>query len=267
MLSLRECWRKQEIVWGPSLKLRDPAIIEILGHAGIRSVVIDQEHATLSEESIEHLIRTSILVGVIPVVRVAENRAPLISKALDMGAMGVVVPHVTTGEDAVAAVRAAKFFPLGERGLDPTVRAGSYSFQEPDAYYQHSNDHTAIIVQIEGADGVANAADIVGTPGLDAVFIGPYDLSQSMGIPGQVRDPSLRQAMVDIVALCQEVGVVVGTFAGNMPDLEHWLGAGIRYFWYSTDNLMFASQSRAMVADVAAATRRYRDVVVITNGS
>ncbi len=267
MLSLRECWRQQEVVWGPSLKFRDPAIIEILGHAGFRSVVIDQEHATLSEESIEHLIRAALLVGVIPVVRVAENRAPLISKALDMGAMGVVVPHVTTAEEAAAAVRAAKFYPLGERGLDSTVRAGDYSFQDPDTYYQHSNDHTAIIVQIEGAVGVANAAEITATPGLDAVFIGPYDLSQSLGIPGQVRDPALRQAMADIVALSQEAGIVVGTFAGNLPDLEHWLNAGIRYFWYLTDNIMLAAQSRAVAADVTSAVRRYGEITVITNGS
>ncbi len=251
MLSLRECWRQDELIWGPSLKFRDPAIIEILGHAGIRSVVIDQEHATLSEEIIEHLIRAALLVNVIPVVRVAENRAPMISKALDMGAMGVVVPHVTTAAEAAAAVQAAKFYPLGNRGLDPTVRAGNYSFQEPGTYYQHSNEQTAIIVQIEGAVGVENAAEIVATPGLDAVFIGPYDLSQSLGIPGQVRDPLLRQAMTDIVALSREAGIVVGTFAANIPDLEFWLDAGIRYFWYSTDNIMLAAQSRTVVGEVS----------------
>lgn len=247
MLSLNERFRQGHVIWGPALKFNDPAVVEILGKVGFHFVFIDREHATLDELAVEHLIRTALLTGIAPVVRVAENRAAMISKALDMGALGVVVPHVTTPEDAEQAVRAAKFYPLGERGVDPTVRAGGYSLLDPSEYYRKSNEHTAIILQLEGVEAIEKVEEIVAIPAIDAIFIGPYDLSQSMGIPGQVQDAELRRKMMMVIDACKKADITIGTFVGSLEDFDFWVDAGVQFILYSTDSIMFASESKRVV--------------------
>lgn len=249
--SFRDEWRSGATIFSLVLKLRDPGLVELLGACGFRSVVIDFEHAVLSEPAAEALIRAAQGAGLWPVVRVQENRGPLIGKALDMGAAAVVVPHVTTAADAERAVQAAKFFPLGERGVDPTVRAGGYSTTPPAEYYAASNSGTALLVQVEGLEGVRNLEAIAATPGLDGIFIGPYDLSQSMGIPGQVRHPELRAHMQRVVDVCAERGLMVGTFAGTPEDVRDWRAAGIRYFWCGTDVGLIAAEARRAAAALA----------------
>ncbi len=244
MLNLNKMFRRGHIIWGSVLKFNDPAVVEILGTVGFQFVLIDREHATLDELAVEHLIRAALLTGIAPVVRVSENRAPMISKALDMGASGVVVPHITTRADAERAVRAAKFYPLGERGVDSTVRAGNYSLFNPTEYYRTSNENTAIILQLEGLEAVENVEEIVAVPAIDAIFVGPYDLSQSMGIPGQVQDAELRRKMKMVIAVCKQVDITIGTFVGSLDDFEFWVDAGVQFFWYSTDSVMFASEAK-----------------------
>jgi 4-hydroxy-2-oxoheptanedioate aldolase len=253
--SLRATWEQGQTLFSVVLKLADPAVVELLGRCGFASVVIDQEHATLAEPVVEQLIRCAQGAGLAPVVRVQENRGPLIGKALDMGAAAVVVPHVTTAADAARAVRAAKFWPLGERGVDPTVRAGGYSTVPSADYYAASNRETALLVQVEGMEGVRNVEAIAATPGLDGIFIGPYDLSQSMGIPGQVRDPALRAHMRQVVQVCQAHGLIIGTFAATPEDVAHWVAAGIRYIWCGTDVGMLAAEARRVAAGLAASVQ------------
>lgn len=258
MVSLRERCIQDGAVFSLVLKWRDPGVVELAGMCGFASVVIDQEHATLDEVTAEGLIRAAQGCGVLPIMRVQDNRASLIGKALDMGAAGVVVPHVSTGDDALRAVNAAKFHPVGGRGLDPTVRAGGYSTKPPLAYYAEANRETALLVQIEGIEGVRNLDAIVRTPGLDGIFIGPYDLSQSMGIPGQVQHPELRAHMHRIVDACHENGLFVGTFAATLDEVSYWLNAGIRYFWCATDVGLFAREARRVaesLADVVTASQ------------
>lgn len=258
-LNLKEKLNQGEVLWGPFLKFRDPAIVEILGRVGFHFVIIDEEHGTLNAETTEELIRAASLSGIAPIVRVADNRPVFISRALDMGASGILVPHVSQAADAAKVVSAAKFWPLGQRGVDPTVRAGGYSTIEATKYYKDSNIETVIILQIEGLEGVQNAEEIASVSGVDVIFVGPYDLSQSMGILGEVKDAKLLNTIKEVISICEKRNIVSGVFAGSVEDFEYWIDAGVQLVAYLPDCVMFASAcSKAAQALAAKYRERHR---------
>ncbi|HSW35531.1 MAG TPA: aldolase/citrate lyase family protein [Candidatus Limnocylindrales bacterium] len=223
------------IAVGPFIKLTSPAIVEIFGHAGFDFVVIDTEHGPMNIESAENLVRAAKLVGITPIIRVRSNDPSLISRALDIGAGGVQVPQVSTAEQAKSVVRASRFAPDGERGVCCYVRAASYSHVNKHTYFKQANRDILVIVHIEGAEGVANLPDIVTVEGIDVIFIGPYDLSQSLGIPGEVEHPLVIGKMQQIVKVARKAGVVVGTFVDDINAAKKWMNAGIQYVSYSVD--------------------------------
>lgn len=226
---------QDEVVFGPFMKLNNPAIVEIFGNSGFDFVIIDTEHGPTSMETAENLVRAAELVGATPIVRVSSNDSDKISRALDIGAQGIQIPQISNKADAEKAVKSAKFFPLGERGVCRFVRAASYSAKERYKYFSESNYETLIILQIEGLEGVKNIDEILKVDGIDILFLGPYDLSQSLGIPGQVDDPAVEKEMLKVVRKAREQGKVVGTFVDNVYEAVKWKKAGIKYISYSVD--------------------------------
>ena len=220
---------------GPFAKTSDPAMIECMGLAGFDFFIVDLEHGPGTIESAQNLIRAASLHGMTPIVRVGENNESHISKALDIGAMGVQVPQINKREDAVKVVEAAKFSPLGKRGVCRFVRAAGYSSMDKEEYFRASNQNTLIILQIEGKEGIENLDDILDVDGVDIIFIGPYDLSQSMGITGQIHHPEVLNAMKEVVKRAKTRNKIVGTFVDTPEDLKTWREQGVRYLSYKVD--------------------------------
>ncbi|MFB6308908.1 MAG: HpcH/HpaI aldolase/citrate lyase family protein [Haloarculaceae archaeon] len=204
-----------------------PMVAETLGETGMDFVILDQEHGPLTAETSASLTMGLDNTDTASVVRVRENSKPEIQRALDIGAQGVQIPQIETLEDAQEAAAAANFSPIGERGLSQYVRAGDYVGS--DTYTDDQNERTTVIIHVEGQRGVDNIEDILSVEGIDVIFLGPYDLSQSLGIPGQVRDERVEELMSEVAEKAEEAGRVVGTFADDPEMARRWMDAGVQY--------------------------------------
>ncbi len=239
----------QRVVTGTFSKSSDPAFIEIMGHAGFDFVVLDLEHGPNTVQSLQNLIRAAAVTDLFPIVRVKAQNPSHISEVLDVGAGGIQVPNIGGREDVERVVRAARFAPLGMRGVCRFVRAADYSSLDRYDYFARSNQ-TLIILQVEGAEAVGNIRDILSVPGVDVVFIGPYDLSQSLGVPGNVDDPRVTEAMKRIVEECLRRNVVVGTFVDTIEAARKWRAAGVKYLCYSVDVGLFTEKCREIISSL-----------------
>lgn len=215
-------------------KTSDPAFIEVMGYAGLDYVIIDLEHGPNSIQTAQNLIRAAQVSGVFPVIRVKENAPFVMGEALDIGAGGIQVPQVTTKKDAQDIIERVKFHPDGIRGVCRFVRAADYSAKDRFEYFSDANK-SVIILQIEGETGISNINEILTVKGIDVIFVGPYDLSQSLGLTGQVNHPAVENKMLEIVQKCAEKNITVGTFADTPADAKKWRSRGVKYISYSVD--------------------------------
>lgn len=232
---LKDRLQNGDCLFGPFINLCHPAVMEIAGIAGFDFAIIDTEHGEISTDRAVDMIRAAKLAGISPVVRVYGNQPELISKALDIGAEAVQIPQISSRTEAQAAVWAAKFSPEGCRGANRYVRAARYSAADKAAYFAKANQETAVIIQVEGKTGLDNLAEIVTVPGIDVLFIGPYDLSASLGIPGQVEHPLIMEAMNKTMELAQKAGVSIGFFVDDARSAVKWKKAGVQYLSFAAD--------------------------------
>ncbi len=247
--------RQGQVLIGSFFRIPSPDLVEIFGEAGFDFIVIDQEHGPLGTETVSNLVRACDLVGMPALVRVPDNQPWLIQHALDVGALGILVPQVGTAAAAEQVVRSSKFAPEGARGVCRNVRAARYSARDRFKYFQESNRDTLVAVQIEGKEGVDNLASILKVPGLDMVFLGPYDLSQSLGIPGQVDHPRVTSAMEEVIAMCRRAGVVAATYADNIDVAVQWAKRGVQFLCVGIDTALIYDLTRKMVAQFRSAAR------------
>jgi len=191
--TLKEKLRNGERVMGCIIKGWAPWV-ELCGMVGFDFVFIDAEHGPLSESDCEELVRAAEVTGIIPLIRVRKNEPELILRYLDIGAMGIIVPGISSVDEAESAVKAVKYFPRGERGLS-TTRASDYGLKLPlSEYVSFANEQTMVMTVIENMDGINNIADILKVDGMDGAFIGTTDLSQSLGVPGQGKSELVQTA-------------------------------------------------------------------------
>lgn len=239
----------QDGVLGVFSKTEDPAVIEALGYAGMDFVIIDLEHGPNTIRSAQNLIRSAQLSGVFPIIRVKEENPGVMTEALDVGAGGIQVPQVCSKADAEAVMERVRFSPLGNRGVCRFVRAAHYSAMDRFEYFKQANE-AVIVLQIEGKEGIDNLEQILEVPGIDVIFIGPYDLSQSLGVVGQIDHPLVEQEMLRIVQVCAGKGITVGTFTDTVANARKWRKLGVRYIAHSVDMGIFHDACRGLIADI-----------------
>ena len=233
--NLKKALHDSKIVFGPFLKITDPAVVEIMGFAGFDFVIIDAEHGPISMENAQNMIRAAETANITPIIRVGNNDEALILRALDIGAQGVEIPQINCKSDALRAVKSVKYSPQGECGVCRYVRAANYSSMDKFKYFKSANEETMIIAHIEGVEGINNLDEILSVPGMDVIFIGPYDLSQSLGIPGQVNHPLVTDKMKEVVSKCKVNKVATGTFADDIETAKSWVSLGVQYMSFSVD--------------------------------
>lgn len=225
--TLRKRLQDGETSVGTIQVVDSPQVSEAIGVAGMDFVIFDQEHGPLTAETSLAMAAAAQVGGTEPIVRVRTNAEHEIQRALDIGSAGVMIPQVETQADAKAAVNAARFAPLGERGLSQYVRAGEYAGM--NEYTKRQNEETTLIVQIEGKRGVENVQEIVAVEGIDVIFLGPYDISSSLGIPGQVHDSEVRELMAEVCDVAANSETIVGTFADDTEMAQQWIEAGAQF--------------------------------------
>lgn len=189
----------------------DVGLMEFMGYQGWDCFVFDGEHGVIDAAQAEHLIRAAELRDVTPLVRVSNKQPDTILRYLDVGAQGIVAPRVDNGPQAAAVVKAIKYPPLGMRGL-AGVRAATFGHETNlAAHVEQSNLETLTIVQIESAEAVQNIDAILATAHVDVVFIGPADLSLSLGVPGDTGNPAVKEAINHVFQHARAADVAVGT--------------------------------------------------------
>ena len=232
---LKDKINKGQTMYGPFCKIQDPAIVEIAALSGFDFVIIDMEHGPYSIESAQNMIRAAEARGITPVVRVTENSETLILRTLDIGAKCIQIPQICTKADAEKVVKATKFYPKGERGMCRYVRAAEYTNIEGSDQFGKANDSVISIIHIEGMEGIENLSEILLVDGIDIIFLGPYDLSQSCGVPGQVNHEKVVKAMKDAVKRAKKHGKAVGTFTETPEKAKMWKDIGVQYISYAVD--------------------------------
>lgn len=247
MFSLKEKLKHGENVYGPFWRTSACALVEILGNVGFDFFVIDMEHGPHSVETVGMLIRVANMSRVAPIVRVPENTKSAISRALDRGATGILVPHVSTKAETQKVVSASKFFPNGERGMDIHGRPANYGMVSKEQYLSEANQNTLVAIQIENLQGVKGLKDILEVKGIDVIFIGPYDLSQSMGIPGQVSHPELISEMEKMVKLIRGAGTVAGIYVDDPQTAKRWTDLGVQFISILIDVLIFYQGCKSLL--------------------
>jgi len=209
--ALKKAIREGRILCGMSVSTPVPSFLEIVGRSGFDFVYIDIEHSTISLESLPSMVMASELSGMATLVRVPENDATWVRKVLEVGADGVIVPHVNTREEAEMAVRSARFPPEGIRGFGALVRSSGFNLPQMSMseYTRRSNEGVTVVAQIEEREAVENIEEITGVEGVDAVLLGPSDLSLSLGVPGQFRSRELVGSVDRVLDVAKGKGVPV----------------------------------------------------------
>ena len=241
---LKGMLREGSLTIGSWITIGHGSIAEIMAMAGYDWLVIDLEHSTIDIGIAGELIRTIDLCGVTPLVRLTSNSADQIKQVMDAGAHGIIVPMVTSVEDAEFAVAATRYAPLGTRGVG-LARAHGYGprFSE---YLKWQSDGPVVILQIEHEEAHDDLEAILAVSGEDGLIIGPYDLSCSMGIPGRFEDPRLIKAMTHI----RDTAINVGWPAGrhvvepDVGELRQAIDEGYTFIAYSVDIRMLDTAMR-----------------------
>lgn len=244
-LGLKEKLTSGKLTVGSWITLGHAAIAEIFANAGFDWLVVDLEHSTIGLDKAEELIRTIALTDVAPLVRLTSNDENQIKRVMDAGAYGIVVPMVNSVDDATRAVAATRYPPDGRRGVG-LARAQKYGagFQ---AYLEWQKTGPVVIAQIEHQSALAHLDEILNVDGLDGFIIGPYDLSCSMGLPGEFEHPEFVAAMRNILAVGARVGCPAGLHIvePNPQRLRDAVAEGYRFIAYSVDIRMLDGAARA----------------------
>lgn len=224
--------------FGLSVMFPSPQLVEMAAGLGFDWVLIDCEHGSIGIESVELMVMAAESAGLTPIVRPATNSSLDILRVMDRGAAGVQVPHVNTRADAERAVQAVKFHPIGRRSMAAGTRAQAYDLG-PGAkgFSERSNRETLVCVQLEDAEAIANADDILKAEGVDVFFIGPSDLAQSMGHPGNNSAPEVVKAIDETLAKIVRAGRNPGMPAATEA-VEKAVAKGVRYIYTHVPKLL-----------------------------
>lgn len=222
-----------------------PLVAEICAGAGLDWVLIDAEHTPNGLESVLTQLQAVAAYPVTPVVRVPSGDAVTIKRVLDVGAQNILVPMISSGAEARAAVEAVRYPPRGRRGVGSAL-ARSARWNRVDGYLQHAEDYVSVFVQIETADGVDAAAEIAGVDGVDGVFVGPSDLAATMGLLGQQTHPDVTEAVLRAFKAVLAAGKPVGVNAFDPAVAQSYLDAGASFVVVSADVTLLVRGSEAL---------------------
>lgn len=207
----------------------------ILGAAGFDFVIIDMEHGPASFETAENMVRALESESCAPLLRVPTNEQPAILRALEIGSHGIVVPQIETAEQAKNVVQAVKYSPVGNRGMSVFTRSSGYYAVGQAGRTAKENSETLTIALVEGVRGITNLDAILEVKNIDVIYIGTYDLSQSLGIPDQVNSPKVIKEVENCVKKIRAAGIAAGVLALNEKDIKKWLSIGIQFIPYMAD--------------------------------
>ena len=232
---LKEKLESGKAVLGTWAVIPSVVTVDIIASAGLDFIIIDAEHGPITFETAQNMAIACESREVSPIMRVPTVDEADIQRALDIGMHGVQIPNIITKNDVETVVRFAKYPPLGNRGYSPFMRAGDYSLENATILTETANQNTLVAINIEGKEVIENINEILTIEALDILFIGLFDLSKALGIPGKVNDPIVLQRLSEMTKKINEAGKYAGTIATSSETMEQFLNMGLKYILYLVD--------------------------------
>ena len=234
---------------GTILQIPSAPLAEIVAQAGFDWLLMDAEHGPIGLETIHAMVRATGGTQTTPTVRIASNLDWLAKRTLDIGALGVMFPNVNSGEEALAAVRAMRYPPQGNRGVGPTFAALRWGLTGED-YLRNADREVTAIVQIEHIDAVDRIEEMLAVPGIDLPLVGPYDLSASMGLMGQVDHPEVQGAIGRVLAAARKAGAPAGIFCMTADEANRYIEQGFRAILVGVDAAFLTAGAKATLGRI-----------------
>lgn len=249
--------RAGKVCFGTMLRiLKSPQAVAMCASEGWDYIILDTEHNDYNAETLSNLSLIARYESMGLYIRVPDRLYHLMAQTLDIGAEGLVLPQVKTVDEAERIIRSVKYAPLGQRGVSLSATATVYRDYDVVEYTEWANEELMTIVQIESEEGINNINGILSVKGIDAVMVGPADLSQDMGIPGQLNHPRMESALHEIIEACNRYGVAPGIHLADMSHVRKWIGEGMRFMTYSYDTKFFKDASREAVNELRSAVKQ-----------
>lgn len=230
--------------------LRTPQIAQMVATAGFDFMYIDMEHSILSIETVGDLCHAALASGLVPIVRPPAKEPHLLSRPLDGGAMGLLIPHMDTREEAEAVIKAIRFPPLGERGMCVVGVHTGFGEAKTDEYIKSTYDGTLLLVQIESQRSIGNLDKILSVDGVDGAVIGRLDLSTDLGFPGQINHPEVVRRVEMMIAACHKHGKIPGLLVQDVDSAKEWIAKGIRLVPYANEVSLLVNAGARAVSEI-----------------
>ena len=247
---IKERLKNGENVIGTFVKSTDTTTVEILGLCGYDFIIVDNEHTVMNKETLANILRVCDSTDMVSMVRIREISEAQVRQAMDTGALSIMVPMTSTKEDVEAVVAYTKYAPEGVRGYSASHRAAAYGFMDATEYAEISNRETMVACYCETKGAMDNLDEMLAVPGLDIIFIGPFDLSQALGVTGNPGHPIVQEAIDLVVKKARAAGKAVGTIASDPASAKALFDRGIQYVCMSSDINMIAQLGRQYIKEI-----------------
>ncbi len=251
MFEVKKKMAQGELLIGTMIsEVRNPNIAYMLAQNGYNFMIIDNEHGAYNPETVSNLIAAARGAGIAPIVRIPEIRRETILKPLDSGAAGLMIPQVNNAGQAQEVIFHAKYPPAGNRGAALRRAHSLYRKVSAAEYMKQANEETIIAVQAETPESIQNLEAIVSVPGIDVVFVGPFDLSISLGFPGEVNHPRQIEVIERVVEVCRKHKRTAGIHLFDVPSIKAWIEKGMRFISYSNDVSFLSDAAAAGITEL-----------------
>jgi 4-hydroxy-2-oxoheptanedioate aldolase len=233
--SLKQKLKEKTQVIGTWSSLSSPNVVNVLGSTDLDFVVIDLEHGSMSHETVENMVRAAEASGISPIVRVGDDHEQTILRALETGPRSVMVPHINSVEKAEKIAKCCKYFPAGNRGLSPYTRIHDFTHIDIQDSLQTENQETMVGILVEGQEGLDNLEDIVKVEGIDLIYLGLFDICQSVGLPGQLNHPKVLEQIKRCCELIESNGIAAGSMSTSVEFINMLKDVGYTFIAYLND--------------------------------
>lgn len=232
---LKKKLKNNKTVIGTWSSLSSANVIDVIGTTNLDFVVIDMEHGSMSFETTENMVRAAESANISPIIRAGDNDEQHLLRILETGVQSIMVPHINSAKDAEKVVNACKYYPIGKRGLSPYTRIHNYTHENIAESMELANENTMIGILVEGQNGLDNLSEIAKVPGLNLIYIGLFDICQSVGLPGQLTHPKVLNELKRCQNIIQSNDIAAGSMAKDISYAETLYNYKYQFIAYIND--------------------------------
>jgi len=234
---MKKALKEGKVVFGPMVsEIRTPGIAVLFAQAGFDFFFIDMEHSCFTTESVSDMIVAARAAGIPTIVRPPSGTSyEHLSRPLDSGAAGLLVPQIQTQEDVENTVKWCRYYPMGERGMALSRQHTFFESGKTVESMDQLNQEVLIAIQIEHRDAIGSLPELLSVPGIDVAYVGPADLSTSLGKPGQTNNPDVNKAIHRVIEVSEKKGVIPGIHTSSLENAQYWINEGMKMVGFCTD--------------------------------